>query len=107
MAIPDLNHELFLPFQRGGAQEFSGVRWRSLFGVEKKIVEGATILLSLENGAPFYWSAKSAKVVCCCLGPVDYAWSNFPFQSIFALGAQRSVRYPGWRLFFGRKESFR
>ena len=51
MAIPDLSHELFSPFQRGGAQEFHGVHWRTLFGVEK-LADDANILLSLENGAP-------------------------------------------------------
>ena len=95
MAIPDLNHELFVPFQRGGAQEFSGVRWRSLFGVEK-IVDGAKVLLSLENGAPVLLERQIGKGrVLLLLGPVDYAWSNFPFQSIFMPWVQRSVRYLG------------
>ena len=95
MAIPDLKHELFVPFQRGGAQEFSGVRWRSLFGVEK-IVDGAKVLLSLENGAPVLLERQIGKGrVLLLLGPVDYAWSNFPFQSIFMPWVQRSVRYLG------------
>lgn len=95
MAIPDLTHELFSPFQRGGAQEFHGVRWRTLFGVDK-IAEDTNILLSLENGAPVLLERKIGKGrVLLLLGPVDYAWSNLPFQSMFMPLIQRSVRYLG------------
>jgi hypothetical protein len=103
MAIPDLSHDLFTPFRRGGAQEFRSVRWKTLFSVDK-IDDDAKVLLSLENGAPVLLEKSVGKGrVLLLLGTIDHAWGNFPLQSIFMPFIQRSVRYLGGASSLGGK----
>lgn len=96
IALPDLEHDIFTPFQRGGLAGFSQAKWVEVFRLAEEAPEDVKVLLALENGLPLLleYTIGQGKV-CLLLGSLDMESSNFPLQSVYMPFMQRLIGYLG------------
>lgn len=91
LAPPDLTHELFRVFARGGAAEFGAVRTRRVMTVEP-VAESDEVrtLLKYTDGVPALLERRiGAGRVLLWTGTLDLGWGNLPLQAVFAPLVQR------------------
>lgn len=96
LALPNLDRELFAPFQSGGAGGFSKVRWLEVYLFSDALSENVEVLLALDNGLPVLVEYPLGKgTVCLLLGSLDMEYSNFPLQSVYMPFMQKLIAHLG------------
>ena len=95
--LPDTSITLFSPFLRGGLREFTNVRWKTIFRVERyEESEQVRTLLALENGYPLLIERKVGKgKVLLLTSTMDHQWGNFPLRAVYMPLIQRMAGYLG------------
>jgi hypothetical protein len=97
LAVPDLDTELFEPFQDVGSEGFSRVASHKLLMMESfQESENVEVLLSYEGGLPALVERRvGGGRLILWTSTFDLGWSNLPIQSSFMPLVQRLVSYLG------------
>jgi len=101
LAVPDLEHPVFAPFQRGGGSAFRRVRTSRVVSL-KPSGDDVSVLLEYEGGVPALVHKQVGRGnVFLWTSTLDVHWTNFPLQSVYMPLVQGLVQHAAGGSAFG------